>query len=110
MQISGPFSISIIDNTDTQSRELHLSFKPAFQHQPQAARLQTLQAYMQGLQRDIEQEPGDAARQGMLMMLQIVEELYPHIEQDEVPLDETIVIEMGASSPLDKLLQGAIWR
>lgn len=44
------------------------------------------------------------------MMLQIVEELYPHIEQDEIPLDETIVIEMGASSPLDKMLQGAVWR
>lgn len=44
------------------------------------------------------------------MMLQIVEELYPHIEQDEIPLDEIIVSEMGASSPLDKMLQGAVWR
>lgn len=43
------------------------------------------------------------------MMLQIVEELYPHIEQDEIPLDETIIIEMVASFPLDKLLQGAVW-
>lgn len=110
MQISGPFSISIIDNTDTQSRELHLSFKPAFQRQPLASRLETVQAHIQGLQQGIEQEENEATRQGMLMILQIVEELYPHIEQDEIPLDETIVIEMGASSPLDKLLQGAIFR
>ena len=110
MQISGPFSVSVIDNTDTQSRELHLSFKPAFQRQPLAARVETVLAHMQGLQESMEQESNDATRQGMLMMLQIVEELYPHIEQDEIPLDETIVIEMGASSPLDKLLQGAIWR
>lgn len=110
MQINGPFSISIVDNTDTQSRELHLSFKPAFQRQPQVARLETLQTHIQSLQQSVEQETNDATRQGMLMMLQIVEELYPHIEQDEIPLDETIVIEMGASSPLDKLLQGAVWR
>ena len=110
MQINGPFSISIIDNSATQSRELHLKFKPAFQREALAARLKTLQGHINDLQQEVEQQAEDATRQGMLMMLQIVEELYPHIEQDEIPLDETIVIEMGASSPLDKLLQGAVWR
>lgn len=110
MQINGPFSVSVIDNSDTQSRELHLSFKPAFQRQPLAARIETVHAHMQSIQQSIDQETNDASRQGMLMMLQIIEELLPHLEQDEIPLDETIVIEMGASSPLDKLLQGAVWR
>ena len=62
MQISGPFSVSVIDNTDTQSRELHLSFKPAFQRQPLAARVETVLAHMQGLQESMEQESDDAAR------------------------------------------------
>lgn len=110
MQINGPFSISVNDNSDTQSRELHLSFKPAFQRQPLQLRLETVQTHLRDLQQSMDAEANDATRQGMLMMMQIIEELYPHIEQDEIPLDETIVIEMGASSPLDKLLQGAIWR
>jgi len=110
MQINGPFSINIINNSATQSRELHLKFKPAFQRQPLAARYKTMQDHIKNLQQEVEQQAEGATRQGMLMMLQIVEELCPHIEQDEIPLDETIVIEMGASSPLDKLLQGAIWR
>lgn len=110
MQITGPFHIKIIDNTDTLSRELHLSFTPRFQQSPLPARMDILRDHMLQLQQNVEQVEDEATRQGMLMLLQIAEQLYPHIEQDEIPLDETIVIEIGSSSPLDKLLQGAVWR
>jgi len=43
------------------------------------------------------------------MIAQVAQELYPHLESNEIPLEETIVIEIGPSqsSPFDDLLRGA---
>lgn len=108
MQIEGPFSISVIDNSDNQSRELHLSFNSEFQAQTPDARTESFTQYMQQLQQDIDQEQDANTQQGMLMILQISEQLQPHIAADEIPLSETIVIEIGPSSPFDHLLDKAI--
>lgn len=107
MQIEGPFTVRVIDNTDSQSRELQLSFTQEYQTQKAEARIESFRQHIADLQKSIEQESDPAAQQGMLMILQISEQLLPHLEADEIPLNEMIVIEMGPASPFDHLLDKA---
>lgn len=109
MEIQGPFTISINDNSDSGLRELHFGFKPAFQQQPLADRIDTLKSHLAELQQAIDAESDPANQQGMLTILQIASQILPHLENDEVPLDETIIVEIGPSqsSPFDDLLRGA---
>ena len=38
MQIDAPFSVSVVENTESQTRELHLSFTQSFQNAPLESR------------------------------------------------------------------------
>lgn len=109
MEIQGPFTIAVNDNSETGIRELHLGFKPGFQQLDLQARLSSLQDYLTDLQQDIASESDENNQQGMMTILQIAQELQPHLATDEIPLDETIIIEIGPSqsSPFDDLLRGA---
>ncbi|VAW67608.1 hypothetical protein MNBD_GAMMA08-926 [hydrothermal vent metagenome] len=109
VEIQGPFTIAVNDNSDTGLRELHLGFKPAFQQQDLASRLAAIRTYLEELQKNINAEDDATNQQGMITIMQVAQELMPHIESDEIPLDETIVIEIGPiqTSPFDDLLRGA---
>jgi len=109
MEIQGPFTIAINDNGETGLRELHLGFKPGFQQLELAERLTTLNDYLTSLNDDISTESDPNNQQGMILIAQVAQELYPHLQSNEIPLDETIVIEIGPSqsSPFDDLLRGA---
>lgn len=45
-------------------------------------------------------------RAAMLVVQQVSEQLLPHVAAGEIPLTETIVIQMGSDSPVAHLLQG----
>ncbi len=109
MEIQGPFTIAINDNSETGLRELHLGFKPAFQQQDLQSRLASIQTYLAELQKNIEAETDANNQQGMITIMQVAQELFPHLQTDEIPLDETIVIEIGPiqTSPFDDLLASA---
>lgn len=109
MEIQGPLSLSVIDNSDSGLRELHLGFKPAFQQLDLASRVDSIKSHLADLHQSIESETDSANQQGMVTIHQIVSELLPHLEKDEIPLNETIIIEIGPSqsSPFDDLLRGA---
>jgi len=109
MEIQGPFTIAINDNSETGLRELHLGFKPGFQKLELAERLTMLNDYLASLNNDIATETDPNNQQGMIMIAQVAQEIYPHLESNEIPLEETIVIEIGPSqsSPFDDLLRGA---
>lgn len=107
MQIEGPFNIRVVTNEDSQSRELQLSFTSAFQQKNLQQRLEDFRQHILDLQHSVENTDDTAAQQGMLTILQISEQLLPHLEADEIPLEETIVIEMGPASPFDQILSSA---
>jgi hypothetical protein len=109
MEIQGPFTIAVNDNAETGLRELHLGFKPAFQQLDLQSRLTMVNDYLAELQKNIDAESDANNQQGMMTIMQIAQELLPHLETDEIPLDETIVIEIGPiqTSPFDDLLAGA---
>ena len=109
MEIQGPFTIAVNDNNETGLRELHMGFKPAFQQQDLQSRVTAVKKYLADLQKNIEEEADTNNQQGMITIVQISEQLLPHIESDQIPLDETIVIEIGPiqTSPFDDLLASA---
>ena len=107
MLIEGPLDISIADNSSAQSRELEVTFTSAFKTLELNDRINNFKDHINQLQKSISGTDNPAEQQGMLAILQICEELLPHIEADEIPLDETISIEIGQSSPFDSILASA---
>ena len=109
VEIQGPFTIAVNDNSETGLRELHLGFKPAFQQQDLQNRIASVNTYLTDLQKSIDAETDANNQQGMITIMQISQELLPHLQSDEIPLDETIIIEIGPiqTSPFDDLLRGA---
>jgi len=109
MEIQGPFTIALSDNSESGLRELHLGFKPEFQQLDLKSRLSSLQQYLTGLERDIPTETDEDNKQGMITILQIAQQIQPHLASDEIPLDDTIIIEIGPSqaSPFDDLIRSA---
>ena len=103
MEISGPISIGILDN-DMGGRELHLSFRPEFRILNLQQQSETFQAFISTLINEIQQlDEQDANRQGMLTILQICEQLKPHIDANEIPLEETIVVNLQTQSPFGNI-------
>ena len=107
MQIQGPFKITIIENTISQGKELHLMFTDNFRGLGHNNRVAEFNDHINILRQQIQNTDDPATQQGMLTILQISEELLPHLVEDEIPLEETIVIEIGQTSPFDHLLSGA---
>ena len=94
MEIKGPIKLSIIDDDQSMNRELQLSFTQEFQDATVAERSKQFVDYINTLRQQIGEisDNNDATRQGLMTVLQITEELLPHIRNDEVPLQDTIAI------------------
>ncbi len=107
MQIQGPIKIHVIDSASGQGKELHLTFTDSFQQLDLESRLAEFNDHINILRQQIQATDDAATQQGMLTILQISEELLPHLAEDEIPLDEAIVIEIGQMSPFDNLLSSA---
>ncbi len=103
MEITGPLSIGVIDN-ETGGRELHLSFKPEFRILTLPQQSETFQVFINTLNKEIHQlEETDPNRQGMLTILQICEQLKPHIDANELPLEETIEVTLQTQNPFGNI-------
>jgi len=103
METKGPFRISTKQN-DTGGHELHLDFTAEFRAMNLAQQVDGMQNYMSSLANDIagldEQDP---SRQGMLTILQVAEQLAPHIRANEIPLEETIVVSLEQDNPFGNI-------
>lgn len=106
MEIEGPISIGIVENDTTGVRELHVNFVPEFRSMDLDMRAIMFQKYISDLGKEISVSDEGADRQGMLTIQQLAEQLLPFVTNDEIPLEETIVVELQAASPLGGLLQG----
>jgi hypothetical protein len=98
MLIEGPLNISIAD-TSTGGRELHLEFTPEFRALKLPQQSDSLHEFIHYLKTEIDiLEEHDPNHQGMLIILQVAEELLPHIEANEIPLEEAIVVNLQANN------------
>ena len=103
MIIEGPLSIGIIDN-DNGTRELHLDFNDDFRALKLSQQAEAFHEFLLYLKSEIGVlEEDDPNRQGMMMILQISEQLLPHIEANEIPLDETIVVNLEVNNPFGNI-------
>lgn len=103
MEIDGPIKIGVLETPDRQGWELHLDFRPEFRAlslQDQAA---GFRVYLQELAAGVATlDEADRNRQGMLLVQQIAEQLWPHVEAGDLDLSETIVVEI-AQAPIASL-------
>lgn len=103
MEITGPLTIGVIDN-DTGGREIHLSFKPEFRILHLQQQSESFQAFISALINEIHKlDESDPNRQGMTTILQICEQLKPHIDANELPLEETIVVNIQTHNPFGNI-------
>ena len=103
MLIKGPVNISIID-TDTGERELHLKFSPEFKALKLNQQCDSFHEFIHYLKTEIDVlEESDPNRHGMLTIQQISEQLLPHIEANEIPLEDAIVVNIQADSPFGNI-------
>jgi len=103
MEITGPLNIGVLDN-DTGGRELHLSFRPEFRVLNLQQQSATFQDFIKTLINEISKlDASDTNRQGMATILQICEQLKPHIDANELPLEETIVVNIQSQSPFGNI-------
>lgn len=103
MEITGPLNIGVIDN-DNGARELHLSFKADFRVLSLPQQSEVFQDFIKTLINEISKlDASDDNRQGMTTILQICEQLQPHIDNNELPLEETIVVNIQTHSPFGNI-------
>ena len=103
MEIKGPFKIGTLQN-DVGGYELHLDFTHEFRTLNVAQQADALQNYIGDLINEINRlDEKDSDRQGMLTILQVAEQLMPHIEANEIPLEETIVINLQQDNPFGNI-------
>lgn len=103
-----PFTIQYFEDPQTRRREIHLSFTPEFQFMEQPQRVQVYKSYIEYLIAKAQQSQDETEQKGVITILQIAEQLFSHIQADQIPLHETLVVEMGENaegSSLDELLQ-----
>ena len=103
MEITGPLNIGVLEN-NSGGRELHLSFKPEFRILHLQQQSEAFQEFIKTLVNEINKlDESDANRQGMTTILQICEQLQPHIDANELPLEETIVVNIQTHSPFGNI-------
>lgn len=104
MEINGPLKIGVID-TDSGNRELHLGFTAEFRAMNATQQNVAFRRFIAELSQEITQlDEKDPNRQGMMTILQISEQLLPHIEANEIPLEETIVVDLQTHNPFGNIV------
>jgi len=107
MEIDGPLKIGIVTQDNSLDREIHVDFTDAFQKLTLQEQGQVFSQYIRQLKMQSEAITEDnQERQGMLVVLQIAEQLMPHSQMGEIPLNETIVVEVNSESVVGNLISG----
>jgi len=103
MKITGPIKIGILEN-DLGGREVHLDFTTEFRALNSQQQTDKFRSFIANLAKDIEALEEDSAdRKGMLAIHQICEQMMPHIEANEIPLEETIVVSFQSENPFGNI-------
>jgi hypothetical protein len=101
MEIAGPLTIGVVDKLDGIGRELHIGFTEEFRRLPLREQGQLFDAYVAELGAAVWEMPeDDPDRAGMLLVLQIAEQLLPHVAAGELALGDVIVVELGGGLPI----------
>lgn len=84
--------------------EIHISFKSSFIAMDNDARKKYFSVYMGNLQQQLLSPLDDSEKQGMMTVLQFCQSIFPHLSNDEISLDDTMIFEMVPDNPIENLL------
>jgi 1-aminocyclopropane-1-carboxylate deaminase/D-cysteine desulfhydrase-like pyridoxal-dependent ACC family enzyme len=99
MKIEGPLIVSVLDDDIQNKRTLEIDFTDQYKQLTTEQQTADMKKYIQQLFQNAEALPEkDSNRQGLLLIMQICEELLPFIQQQELDLDETITMELAAQT------------
>ena len=105
MQINGPLKLQIIE--EEGNRELHIKFKEDYQQLDLKNRVEKMKQHLKVLHTSFHASNDAAEQQGMQMIIQVVSQILPLIEANEVACDETIILDLGSTSPINDLIKEA---
>ena len=95
MDFEAPFTAQLVEQDNSKLRKLQLSFPQQFQQLEVEAQGVAMQDYIAELhQQSYAAEAGSAEQQGMLIVLQIAEQMLPHIQAGEMDLSQMIEVEV----------------
>ncbi len=107
MEIDGPLKMGIVTQDNSLDREIYVDFTETFRNLSLPEQDRVFKNYIRQLKTRSETvKEENQERQGMLVVLQIAEQLAPHIRAGEIPLHETIVVEVQSDSMLGNLISG----
>jgi hypothetical protein len=102
MLIDGPLKLQIIENEG--NRELHIKFKEDYQQLDLQNRVEKMKQHLKDLHTNYHASNKAADKQGMQMIIQVVTQIIPLIESDEMVNDETIILELGSTTSINDLI------
>lgn len=95
MKIDGPLSVSVTDDEVKQIRTLEINFKKEFELLTLDQRSADLKRYIQSMYQNAQSLNDDQVdKTGLLLIMQLCEQLLPYVQQDDLDLHETIKLEM----------------
>jgi len=107
MGIEGPLKFKIVSYDDSDDREVHVDFDEEFQQLKLEEQASQFSDHVNSLKSQaIDLEEDSQERQGMLFVLQFLEELVPRVQAGDIPLNETIIVKVMEESPIKKLISG----
>jgi hypothetical protein len=97
-EIDGPLRIMVAKEPDSAGWQLLVSFTDEFKSATLEEQGRRFADYRNELVEGIQQLPeGDRNRDGMAIVLQLVEQMLPYIQEGQIALEETIVVQIGQS-------------
>lgn len=105
MEIEGPLKYRIISYDDSSEREVHVDFNKEFQQLKLDEQASQFVDHVNSLKSQASAlNESSQEKQGMLFVLQFLEELVPHIQAGDIPLHETIIVKVMEESPLNQMI------
>ncbi|HHH12678.1 MAG TPA: transcriptional regulator [Thiolapillus brandeum] len=95
-EINGPLKIMVVNEPEAEGWQLLVRFTDEFKSASLEEQGETFARYRQELVAGIQQlSEGDRNRDGMAIVLQLVNELLPYIREGQIALEEAIVVQIG---------------
>ena len=94
MDINGPIKVGVVEPSPEGNYELHIDFTDDFKAAELTAQGENFRSYLTELDAALKGDLEGRDAQGVLLIQQICEQLQPHVEAGDIPLSETLVIEV----------------
>lgn len=103
--MKGPLKFKIVSFDGSDDREVHVDFKEDFQKLSLNEQATQFEEHVNSLKLQATKLSEDSQeRQGIVFVLEFLEELAPRIQVGEIPLNETVIVKVMEQPPLKQLI------